>query len=274
MATQDDAAERDFAADEQGQNDGERWVERYLRTHGYTYEYEPDLGVSRRPDFLARRDGVEIVCEVKSFQQPTPLERRISGTNQATMISADEEYGPMRSAVREAARQLRPLAGSRWPLVVVLANPHGYWVNLTLERLVEAMFGNPVIVGRFDPEEGQVEDFRFDYGRDGRLRNDHPYISAVAIVHERDLAYEYVRKWHEERVAREAAKPATLADAAEAARTAVEEWQASEASQNVPEGNVYRLEVLTTGNPDAVPLPDSVFNGPRDERFVVERPAG
>jgi hypothetical protein len=48
--------------DEQGRNDGERWFERYLRTHGYAYEYEPpDLGVSRRPDFLVRRDGVEIV---------------------------------------------------------------------------------------------------------------------------------------------------------------------------------------------------------------------
>jgi len=38
----------------------------YPRDHGY--EYEPDLGVPTRSDFLARRDGVEFVCEVKAFE--------------------------------------------------------------------------------------------------------------------------------------------------------------------------------------------------------------
>jgi hypothetical protein len=132
-----------MANGEQGVNEAERWFERYLRDHGYEYEYEPDLGVAKRPDFLARRDGVEFVCEVKGFEEPPPLERRLAGTNQAVMVSADEEYGPMRGAVREAARQLKAFAGSPWPLVVVLANPMGFYVHLSIERLMEAMFGNP-----------------------------------------------------------------------------------------------------------------------------------
>jgi hypothetical protein len=181
--------------DEHGVNDAERWLERYLRDHGYEYEYEPDLGVSTRPDFLVERNGVEVVCEVKGFETPTPLERRLAGTEQPVMVSADEEYGPMRGAVREAARQLKPLAGSDWPLVVVLANPMGFWVQLNIERLVEAMYGNPGYAGRFNPDQGQVEDFQFVYGRDGRFRNDHPYISAVAILHERALAREHYDEW-------------------------------------------------------------------------------
>lgn len=142
---------------EYGKNEAEHWFERYLCAHGYEYEYEPDLGVSTRPDFLVRRGNVALVCEVKGFDQPTPLEQRLRGKNQVVMISADEEYGPMRNAVREAARQLTPLAGSGYPLTVVLANPKGYRVNLSLKRLVEAMFGNPGLVGNFNAERGEVE---------------------------------------------------------------------------------------------------------------------
>jgi hypothetical protein len=87
------------------------------------------------------------------------------------MASEREVYGPMRNSVREAARQLRPYAGREIPLVV-LANPEGFLVHLQIERLVEAMFGNPGWAGTFNPAAGQVEDMHFEYGRDGRLRND------------------------------------------------------------------------------------------------------
>jgi hypothetical protein len=259
-------------SEEHGKNEAERWFERYLLEHGYEYYYEPDLGVPTRPDFLIRRDGVEVVCEVKGFDQPPPLERRLRGTSHATMVSDDEVYGPMRNAVREAARQLKPLAGSKWPLVVVLANPMGFYVHLSLDRLLEAMFGNPGLVGDYNAEEGRVEEFRYELGRDGRLRNDHPYISGVAILRERDLAYEYEAQWHTEwKKGRPARDPADWDQAIAEAQAAIEAWQASEASKHVPEGNAYLLELLTTGSPDAVPVPDNVFDGPRDERRNVER---
>src|SRR5262249_12932983 len=83
-----------------GKNEAERWFERYLREHGYSYEYEPDLGVATRPDFLVRQNEIEVVCEVKGFDQIPALEQRLSGTNQPVMASTDEVYGPMRGAVR------------------------------------------------------------------------------------------------------------------------------------------------------------------------------
>jgi hypothetical protein len=255
---------------EHGRNEAERWFERYLVEHDYKYDYEPDLGVSTHPDFLARRDDVEVVCEVKGFVEAPPLERRLAGVNQPVMVSADQEYGPMRNAVREAARQLKPLAGSRWPIVVVLANPLGFRVNLTVERLVEAMFGNPGFVGNFNAEEGRVEGFQFEYGRDGRLRNNHPYICAVAILHERELAREHYDEWRADW--KKTREPLDHRSYEEIIAEAVGErgaWQASEASRNVPEGNVYWLELLTTGSPDAVSVPDTVFDGPRDRRVNV-----
>jgi hypothetical protein len=146
-------------------NEAEQWFKQYLDDHGYEYEYEPDLGVPTQPDFLVRGNGVELVCEVKAFEQVPALERRITGTNQPVMASSDEVYGPMRKAVRKAARQLKPLAGSPRPLIVVIANPMGFHVHLNLDRLTEAMFGNPGYVGRFIPEEGRVEGFQFEYAR-------------------------------------------------------------------------------------------------------------
>jgi hypothetical protein len=213
-----------------------------------------------------------MVCEVKGFDQPTPLERRLRGTDQAVMISADEEYGPMRNAVREAARQLKPLAGSEYPLIVVLANPIGYRVNLSLERLVEAMYGNPGLVGNFNAENGEVEDFRFELGRDGRLRNDHPYISTVAIVRERPRAEEYYNEWRTEwKKGRQPLHRPTTEEIIAEAQAEQAAWNDSEASRHVPGGNAYIVELMTTGSPDAVPVPENVFNCARDKRVDVER---
>lgn len=38
----------------------------------------------------------------------------------------------------------------------------------------------------------------FEYGRDGRLQHDHPYISAVTILRERELAREHYEQWRAE----------------------------------------------------------------------------
>jgi hypothetical protein len=66
---------------EQGTNEAERWFERYLREQGFEYDYEPDLGVSTHPDFLTRRGDVEVVGEVKGFEEPPALERRLGSTS-------------------------------------------------------------------------------------------------------------------------------------------------------------------------------------------------
>lgn len=257
---------------EVGKNEAERWFERYLRAHGYEYEYEPDIGVSKRPDFLVRRDGERVVCEVKAFEEVTKLEKRLAGTKQATMVSDDEVYGPMRGAVKNAASQLKPLAGTGLPLVVVLANPKGQMVHLDMERLVEAMFGNPIWRGRYDPEEGRVEDLQFDYGRDGRLRSDHPYISAVVILRERAAASEYYDEWREGwKSSRPSIENPTFEDIVHEFEEEQKAWDEHAAEADIPEGDVYFLEVLTTGSPDAAALPEIVFDGPRDTRVNVAR---
>jgi hypothetical protein len=50
-----------------------------------------------------------------------------------------------------------------------------------------------------------------------------------------------------------------------------EAWRPSDDAANVPEGNVHLVELLTTGNTEAVPVPGNVFDGPRDRGADVER---
>jgi hypothetical protein len=257
-----------------GRNDAERWFERYVHGHDYSYDYEPDLRVSTRPDFVIERAGTRVVCEVKGFEQPSAFKNRLSQAVGAFMAGDDEIYRPMRSAVREAARQLKPLAGTGLPLVVVLADPRDHVVLLDIEHLVEAMFGNPGWTGSLNESTGEVEGLHFAYGQDGRLRNDHPYISAVLILRKVDLGYEYRQAWGRAWVDGRP-RVSWKEHGFEAVATAMQEerkaWESHVAEANVPAGYAYKVDVLTTGSASATPVPDEVFNGPRDRRTIVER---
>jgi len=57
-----------------------------------------------------------------------------------------DEHKPVRGAVKQAAGQLRPLKGGGLPLVVVLANPNGYHVELSGEQVIHALYGDDTLV--------------------------------------------------------------------------------------------------------------------------------
>jgi hypothetical protein len=137
-----------------------------------------------------------------------------------------------------------------------------------MEHLVPAMYGNPRYVGDVNAEEGAVEEIRFELGRDGRLRNDHPYITAVLLLHERDLEREYYDNWRSGWV--QSRKPVVRPTQQEIERE-VEAWAQHEAGNDVPSGKVYRVDVMTTGSPEAAPVPEGFFNGDRDTRCSVIR---
>ncbi len=154
----------------------------------------------------------------------------------------------------------------------MLANPEQYDVQLNMEHLVPAMYGNPRYVGNVNAAEGQVEEIRFELGRDGRLRNDHPYISAVALLHERNIAREHYDTWRKTwTAAREPLVRSTQEEIEREVEAEFAAWREHGAENEAPSGKVYRVDVMTTGSPDSAPLPDDFFNGPRDTRFTVIR---
>ena len=158
---------------------GEALFERYLKANGYdVLAYEPDLGTGKRPDYLIRAAGQEVVVEVESFNTPpVPLTPRSGFVNMAPHLKK------VRNKITDGAEQLKGIEG--YPLVVVIANPRNSWMPLDAPMFIGALYGDPQ--ASFAPGGGLV----FSTGRNGRLHvtepdgsmhGNHPYLGAVAVL--------------------------------------------------------------------------------------------
>jgi len=113
---------------------GEKMFEAYLRERGINVpEHEPDLGATKRPDYLVEHAGGRCLCEVKEFARGTTSMPHAPGKRGGSW-SMQTVLRPIRSQIREAARQLKPFVDSGIPLVVVLTNPHAAAVNCGTRR--------------------------------------------------------------------------------------------------------------------------------------------
>lgn len=133
--------------------------------------------VREKPDYLIRAAGHELVVEVKSFNTPPMPLSSPSGFVRAPELKA------VRRKISEAAAQLKDIDG--YPVVVVLTNPRRSWVPLAADQVIDAMYGDKVVM--FD-EHGKLQ---WRTGRNGRLhvdepddsvRGSHPHLSAVAVL--------------------------------------------------------------------------------------------
>jgi hypothetical protein len=78
---------------------------------------------------------------------------------------------------------MRPLEGRGLPLVVVLSLIEGSRVMLDAAMTLSAMYGDLIREPSAQTDDGASG--RWYYGRSGKLRKQHPYISAVAILRRR-----------------------------------------------------------------------------------------
>jgi hypothetical protein len=226
--------------------------EAYLLAERYDLpEHEPELGVGKHPDYVVERDDSKCVCEVKEFAHDT---NSLQGGRGTTALSV--MFKRLRSKIREAARQLKPLQHSGLPLVVVITNPHRARVIAGDQEIIWAMYGDPVVRFGFDPTTGTTTgDGLFTVDRNGKLRGDHPYISAIAFVGERHHAADYYDRL--------AARNAHLSRDAR-----LRALHAAANSGEVPDGSYLTMSVFATMSPTAVPLPEPFFNGPQDRWFA------
>lgn len=236
------------------QNLSEERFERYLGEQGYTFEHEPDLGVTTRPDYFIARDSEQALCEVKEFS--TTAIRDALAPMRAGVLSDKQVFGAVRNQLDAAARQLRPLAERGLPLVVVLANPRGADVSLDPEDVMAAMYGSPAFSIPVGPE-GAAGEGTYFLNRDGAYTAKAAYISAVVTLHEWGADQE----WADREVKR-------FEDAWEFLRWADEERRAG----RVPEGSRRFVHVFHTASAavgQATPLPETMFNGPDDAAWAV-----
>ena len=209
---------------------GDMMFEAFALARGYCIsEHEPEVGSTKRPDYVIAHDDEQCIVEIKEFAPTTrslPDQPRGGTTDAATVLK------PVRSQLREAARQLKDVADLGLPVVAALTNPHGAWVFLDEHHMVYAMYGDPVVRMTIDPTIGAaLGEPQHGVGRNGRLARDHQYISAVLVLGERDRAAD----WYAEMSCRFSELPAD------------ERWdRIMEAKDRgeCPEGAYYRARVF------------------------------
>jgi hypothetical protein len=215
--------------------------------------HEPDLGVNTRPDYLVEWCGASCVCEVEEFARTT---NSLPGDGGSWAMST--VLRPIRSKIKEAARQLKPLADRGLPLAVVIGNPRNAPVIMGDQEIVWAMYGDPA-VRLYGAGTAGADTPVFVAGRNGKLTGDHQYLSAVVVLRDRARAadvYDAV-----------CAGCATTNEALRAMRLARE-------AGKVPGGSYPVVDVFKTASPTATALPDVIFSGRHDRIFEFEPSRG
>jgi hypothetical protein len=157
----------------------ETMMVKWLDERGYPWEFEPldwpDERIRRRPDFRVHCHGLTVAIEVESIESWGGFEKLRAGPLPSRPIR--EPLRILRNKIAKGARQLKPLARLGLPLVVAVANPLNRPVPFSPAMLIAAMYGDPAY--GFPPEGGPGQAV---LGRNGKLTNDHRYLSAILLL--------------------------------------------------------------------------------------------
>jgi hypothetical protein len=240
-------------------NLGEDLFERYVEANGYTaVAHHPDMGTSKRPDYLLSRGRDLAVVEVESFNtEPLSVDHP-----QNRLIDMTSKLKAVRRKISAGAEQLKGIDG--YPLVVVLVNPINSFVPLEGAMFIGALFGDPKIA------IAKSGAFQFYSGRNGRLHvtefggsvhGNHPYLSAVAVLR----PVYTTEAWTE---AMNKVKAAGYVELIPAMR------EMNRIVASMGEGAIkgFCLDVYETVSASIVPLPRDFLAGPEDTRWGIVGP--
>ena len=253
----------------------ELWLERYAAEHGLAggENQHPDLGgEGRRPDYRLRRDQSAAIVEVKEFDS-TYLDTALksAGPRMTRTLDPAQELESIRRRIRRASPTLRDHEGRGEALIACLANPKGLWLNLGAEDMQAAMHGDPGVRFVVDPKTGeQVGKFWSEYGRNGAFADRHRYVSGVMTVHRGTLADEAVRRWEDDNRHRWASIEGRIERGVAALKArhdpALREAEGVEGDFHYV--RVYESKWVVLG--EAVPIPENLFTGSRDEVWRID----
>jgi hypothetical protein len=241
--------------------ESEALLEEYFRSHGLTdVEFEPVVaGTSKKPDYLFRADGTEVLLEVKEFNA-RPEDFRLTG-------GAYDPYGPVREKIGAARKKFKDMGGQCCCLV--LHNHEKPLVSLGWQIVTGAMLGDlgfsfPVDTSTGQGDVSKMEQVTLGGGKMHKHHGDKPTapqnttISAVMVVERYSIGEKRFRLFVHEReqeLERE---------------LGVEEYlELSEQSAGTERDlSLNRIRVRVHENPYArVPLDRRLFRGPFDERY-------
>ncbi len=158
--------------------EGDLRLEAYAAERGFALsEHEPDLGIGVRIEYVLGCDDEKAITEVKEFALDSWPIKSSGVYSEAQMLK------PIRGQIHEAARKLKKATELGKPLVIVITDPKMAMAGrLGPMQMIGAIMGDlsvqiPAAATR------PVGPPTYVSGRNGELARDHPYISAVLVVH-------------------------------------------------------------------------------------------
>ena len=269
-----------------GMNEAERRFAAYLDANGYAWQLEPDYRVeldldeapATKPDFLIARGVDRGICEVRQFES-SRIHDALGAARGLSFIDPKTVFGALRSGIREKSEQLGPYKGLGIALIIVIANALGADVMLDDRHLPAAMFGNPAFRLAVDPASESMAEatsiglalenygvFRSPVRNGNRIvgrENRFPFVSAVAVVHERQRSAD----WRDEILRSVAVADASLEAAIEAALRATKIVEARVAAGEEPRGSYQWVDLYEVDGDDAAAVPTAWFDAERDRRY-------
>ncbi len=131
-------------------------------------------------------------------------------------------------------------------------------------EIIWSLFGDPIIQIPLHVEDGgSGGDAVHTVGRNGQIRLQHKYLSAIVALRHRTNAQDWAdENW--ERIKQEHAIESRDYEAvSELGKLAMESVEEARARGEIPDGGYFYAEVFTLSE-TVVPLPQDVFDGPRD----------
>ena len=163
---------------ERAKTKSELLFEELLQKRGFEFQKGEDFfKVGKKcPDYYVATEYGDIICEVKEFKEPEI--HKIMMKEKVRTFSDKQILNPIKNKIKDASKQLKPYKKYKIPLVVILSNPNNYFVDLSDEEILSAMFGE---IGIAIPLNNGKED-NWYFGRNGILTNQKEYISAVCVL--------------------------------------------------------------------------------------------
>jgi hypothetical protein len=148
------------------------------------------------------------------------------------------------------------------PLVVMLANPRGVLLNLSVENIVYSMYGDLTFTFPVSAKTGgAIEPGRFVAGRNGRYRADHQYVSAVGLLGYRNRRADYTHELLAGQDDLPLSERMRLVDEADA-------------RGEIPDGGFHVVTLVRAVSESAVPVPAQFFDGEGDRVFALDEGVG
>jgi hypothetical protein len=152
--------------------------EKLLKKRGFEFIKGEDFFEEGKkcPDYYVKTAYGDLICEVKEFNEPEI--HKMIRKQKVIAFSSKRILNPIKNKINAASDQLKPYTKNKIPMIVILSNPYGYFVDLSNEEILSAMFGEiGISIPLIDGKEAN-----WFFGRNGILTSQKQYISAICVL--------------------------------------------------------------------------------------------